>query len=394
MGKNNKQRNMVPERRNYKLYKAKKQWITACATFLLTFGVTAVASNASAQADTTAQTSSNPQTVEVGSSSTAVSGSQVTLSTSTPTIDSAAANNTNSAASAKSAATASTAPATANTSANSASTKVDSASVKSVAAASTATTEKANAAQENDATSSKTPVPVMPHATASENVAPIVYTEDEGASANVASTLTNADAVKFLKNGQALLDAGATIAWDGTPDTGNQADYVSGNIADGSGKIKVTYKDGTSKTVDVTFMLNAQVGLRQAANGTKSYYYVKNVGDKVTSMDTPDSNGYVLYDPNDALNPNDPHGLITFGQSYAGQGAMPQITAKLLHPLDTSTIGIHWAEVAINDTTSTGVTDGFSNTVGTYTIKVPYIVKGLKLMDNLPEENGTPVINA
>ena len=226
------------------------------------------------------------------------------------------------------------------------------------------------------------------------HIVPVAYTEDEGATANVASTLTNADAVKFLKNGQALLAAGAKIAWDGTPDTGNQADYVSGNIADGSGTIKVTYKDGTSTTVDVTFMLNAQVGLRQAAAGTHSYYYVKNVGDKVTSMDTPDSYGYVLYDPNDASNPNDPHGLIGFGQSLTGQGATPQITAKLLHPLDTSTIGIHWAEVAINDTTSTGVADGFTNTVGTYTIKVPYIVKGLKLIGNLPEENGTPVINA
>lgn len=40
---------MVPERRNYKLYKAKKQWITACATFLLTFSATAVM-NVSAQA--------------------------------------------------------------------------------------------------------------------------------------------------------------------------------------------------------------------------------------------------------------------------------------------------------------------------------------------------------
>lgn len=50
MSKNNRLKNATPERRNYKLYKAKKQWITACATFLLTFGATAVM-NVSAQAD-------------------------------------------------------------------------------------------------------------------------------------------------------------------------------------------------------------------------------------------------------------------------------------------------------------------------------------------------------
>lgn len=43
---------MTPKNKNYKLYKAKKQWITACATFMLAFGATAVV-NASVQADTT-----------------------------------------------------------------------------------------------------------------------------------------------------------------------------------------------------------------------------------------------------------------------------------------------------------------------------------------------------
>ncbi|MCH5379727.1 MBG domain-containing protein [Limosilactobacillus reuteri] len=52
MGKNNPLRSMTPKNKNYKLYKAKKQWITACATFMLTFGATAVV-NASVQADTT-----------------------------------------------------------------------------------------------------------------------------------------------------------------------------------------------------------------------------------------------------------------------------------------------------------------------------------------------------
>lgn len=44
MGKNNAQRGMIPERKNYKLYKAKKQWVTACATVLLTVSATAAMS--------------------------------------------------------------------------------------------------------------------------------------------------------------------------------------------------------------------------------------------------------------------------------------------------------------------------------------------------------------
>ena len=55
MGKNNPLRSMTPKNKNYKLYKAKKQWITACATFMLAFGATAVV-NASVQADTTPAT--------------------------------------------------------------------------------------------------------------------------------------------------------------------------------------------------------------------------------------------------------------------------------------------------------------------------------------------------
>ena len=69
MGKNNPLRSMTPKNKNYKLYKAKKQWITACATFMLAFGATAVV-NASVQADTT-----TPATTQV-------SGSTATVATS------------------------------------------------------------------------------------------------------------------------------------------------------------------------------------------------------------------------------------------------------------------------------------------------------------------------
>ena len=77
MGKNNPLRSMTPQNKNYKLYKAKKQWITACATFMLAFGATAVV-NASVQADTT-----TPATTQV-------SGSTVTVAESTQPQSSAA----------------------------------------------------------------------------------------------------------------------------------------------------------------------------------------------------------------------------------------------------------------------------------------------------------------
>ena len=69
MGKNNPLRSMTPKNKNYKLYKAKKQWITACATFMLAFGATAVV-NASAQADTT-----TPATTQVSGSTATVAAS-------------------------------------------------------------------------------------------------------------------------------------------------------------------------------------------------------------------------------------------------------------------------------------------------------------------------------
>lgn len=69
MGKNNPLRSMTPKNKNYKLYKAKKQWITACATFMLAFGATAVV-NASVQADTTtsATTQASGSTATVAAS--------------------------------------------------------------------------------------------------------------------------------------------------------------------------------------------------------------------------------------------------------------------------------------------------------------------------------------
>ena len=66
MGRNNQRRKMIPEQRNFKLYKHKKQWMTACATFLLTFGATAVMNvSASANTDNTSNGGSTPKIAEV-----------------------------------------------------------------------------------------------------------------------------------------------------------------------------------------------------------------------------------------------------------------------------------------------------------------------------------------
>ncbi|MCI1974433.1 MAG: MBG domain-containing protein [Limosilactobacillus sp.] len=84
MGKNNQQRRMVPERKNFKLYKAKKQWLTACATFMFAFGASAVMNVA--QADKQPD-EIKPHVEEVEGSSTTgkslVANSSVSLTKST-----------------------------------------------------------------------------------------------------------------------------------------------------------------------------------------------------------------------------------------------------------------------------------------------------------------------
>ena len=70
---------MTPKNKNYKLYKAKKQWITACATFMLAFGATA-AVNASVQADTT-----TPATTQASGSTATVAASAQPQSAATET---------------------------------------------------------------------------------------------------------------------------------------------------------------------------------------------------------------------------------------------------------------------------------------------------------------------
>lgn len=70
MQKNKQKLNRANEKQqNYRLYKAKKQWITACATVFLTFGASVVVTT-SVQADEVVATVNPTETAEVASSST------------------------------------------------------------------------------------------------------------------------------------------------------------------------------------------------------------------------------------------------------------------------------------------------------------------------------------
>ena len=80
MGKNNPLRSMTPKNKNQKLYKAKKQWITACATFMLAFGPTAVV-NASVQADTTTLATTQAGGIVAESAQPQNSGDETALDT-------------------------------------------------------------------------------------------------------------------------------------------------------------------------------------------------------------------------------------------------------------------------------------------------------------------------
>lgn len=77
MSRNNPLRNSTRKNTNYKLYKAKKQWVTACATFLLTFGATAVVTTANAQADTN-NNDNQPQVTGVESTTTGTNSQEST----------------------------------------------------------------------------------------------------------------------------------------------------------------------------------------------------------------------------------------------------------------------------------------------------------------------------
>lgn len=484
MSKNNPLRAMAKENKNYKLYKAKKQWITACTTFLIALGAGAVVGT-TVQADTTSangaantnvevsstsasqnsaadktlilaskagptsaaqpQTGTNDASEQADSSASASATSQATSTATKQTNAKSAADkqaasaaqstaNEGSSESAKATKQASTAEsttalsgsaskateqtddqsaasgatkqrATADTQAVSNATKQtadtqsaaseavpsqskeSSANAESSAANAQSSAQSGNAKQATEDQVDQLKASQV-QATADTHITPEAYTLDDGAAVAAGYQLTDADAVRFIKNAAELEKAGATFKWASAPTVGTQTSALKGET--GSGTVVVTYKDGSTTNVPVEFFYDPQVSLSQLSqNGGYNFYYVKKVGDQVTSMDTADANGNVLYDANDAA-----HSLITVQNEIGAQdGDTTDFVFKLTQPLDTSTRGIHWAKVSVDES---NVDNGaFGKLIGSYTIKVPYIVEGLDLKTDIPTDaNGNPVINA
>lgn len=432
MGKNNKLKNSTPERRNYKLYKAKKQWITACATFLLTFGATTVV-GIGAQASTTdsstetlaaAEITNGPTTVNstAGTADSTVSLNMATkeapqtttnnndilkqmVGVAKPLRKSDAGEQTSMESNSEAVLTTQSTTTSSKVSVNSDTTDVKNNGVAQAVNKQTklgSTSPETQSVNAEDIKLNKDNTATLDESkAATQNIKPIPYTINESAYAAAGSTLSNADAALFIQNAKELEEAGATIAWDGTPDTGTAQQAPQGGS--GSGKVKITYKDGESTVVDVSFYLDSQVSL--SYNGSLynnkyksqySFYYVKNRGDQVDSLTTPDSNGNLIYDPNDQA-----HSLIALNATTAGLMSDPAngFTIKLEEPLDTSEAGVHWANVQVTEHVpgyyATGGASNFSMVAGTYTFKVPYIVESLKLRTDIPtDDEGNPLIYA
>lgn len=236
-----------------------------------------------------------------------------------------------------------------------------------------------NKEQVETTSAKKLPVPVKPHADSNENAAPVAWTDDV-AYVVVDTNLTNL-ASKFLQNGAELEAAGAKITWVGDVPKPTQADIDS--LQSISGKVRVQYADGTSKEVEVSAEVEPHATITP-----NTFYYVNNVGDRVDSATAADANGRKLWDKD-----NISKSVLNTQNLYVPGSA----TAKLLAPLDTSTIGIHWAEVQVTDTSVfwNGEATVSQQVIGTpYIVKLPYVVKTLKLKDNIPMASGDPTINA
>lgn len=238
----------------------------------------------------------------------------------------------------------------------------------------TSVSTKANQSNSNSATQEKSNIkPVTPHADSTEHIVPVPYKMDSDTPAYVVagSDLTNL-ASKFISNAAALTQSGAIFSWVGNVPTATQQDAMDGNTI--SGTIRVTYKDGTSTTIDIESYVEARSQLQP-----NTFYYVNRVND-TPDFNTADANG------------NDFSTMI--GNQYAYDPTA--FSYKILGTLDTSSLGIHWANVQVTDNNTFAGAPHAPKVIGDpYVIKVPYVVQGLKLRDDIPTDaNGNPVINA
>ena len=72
----------------------------------------------------------------------------------------------------------------------------------------------------------------------------------------------------------------------------------------------------------------------------------------------------------------------------------PNIDVKLLTPLDTSTIGIHWAEFQFTDHnvwTDPNTGEPFPIPGMPYTVKLPYVVNTIPLRTDIPVDSAGTV---
>lgn len=419
MGRNNQRRKTNIEQRNFKLYKHKKQWMTACATFLLTFGATAVMNvSASANTDNISNGNSTPKNAEVvkatltneeqsnnaqpvnempaDSKEQAATASTADQSTAKQTIAvkdrqeqtvaTQPTESVNSSRDTNHSATVATSPVSSATHPTSSADTTQSNGEQSKSTVVTSQTTSSKAAETNQAdnknaetttpksgsTASQKAKPVTPHAASTENVAPIPYTLDgtEPPYVIAGSNLTDL-ASKFISNADVLAKNGATFSWVGDVPTPTQQD--AGSTI--SGTIKVTYADGTSVDVPIESMVEPQSQLQP-----NTFYYVNKLGD-TPDFNTADANGNDL-------------STILYNQLVGDPSAF---SYKVLGTVDTSEVGIHWANVQVtdNNTFNSAISDSTKVIGGPYVVQIPYVVQGLKLRDDIQvDASGNPIINA
>lgn len=401
MSKNNPLRKMTPDNRNYKMYKAKKQWVTACATFLIAMGATAVSTTVS-HADTTANNDDNntpaeEQTTSDKSKISAAPSSQLKLSNDNSQSDS----NSSVGSSHSETAPSNTANqqvvqgTTSSDQTGSSNAKhyqfseeqndknQDSQSIdqsQSSVIKLNSTDAKSGATNVDTLKQSLEAKPVAESLDETSNPTPIAYDNDNSDNSGTAYVLVGQDlsnkAADFLENAKELEDAGAIISWDGAA-----PNVTTGGDDEYSGKIKVTYKDGTSTTVTTTFYGMSKIGLN--ASATHEYLYINNVGDSV-DITKADANGTTVSAGDNSTS------LLNNGD---GQGANYSFSFDT--PIDTSQEGLHWANLTVHETDTFAISGQQVLGGNTYTVKIPYIVKDLVEKEDNPKDSaGDIVINA
>ena len=368
MSKNNRLRKVNLENRNYKLYKAKKQWVTACATFMLAFGATAVM-NVSAQADANVENGTPENVAASPATTTTIDSDNASDSRNLVNSDNQDVKGETSLPQ-STAANSNTASVT---TVNNAKAKESLAGKQDSAATPTNSDTQALAIPAQQPTPFSSGSALAESKVTTENVAPIPYTLDgtEPPYVIAGSNLTDL-ASKFISNADVLAENGATFSWVGDVPTPTQEDASAGSTI--SGTIKVTYADGTSVEVPIESMVEPQSQLQP-----NTFYYVNKVGD-TPDFNTADANGNDL-------------STILYNQNVGNPSAF---SYKVVGTVDTSEIGIHWVNAQVTDNnTFNGMPGGTKVIGGPYIVQIPYVVQGLKLRDDIPvDASGNPIINA